>query len=44
MRDLAAELALVQSEGGLAPDVALASNTGNWRIAHAASPTAKVDP
>ena len=44
MRDLAAELALIQSEGGLASDVALTSNTGSWRIVHAASPTAKVPP
>ena len=44
VRDLAAELALIQTEGGLTPDFALASNTGTWRVAHAASPTAKVTP
>ena len=41
---LAAELALVQSEEGLAPDTLVNNNTGSWRVAHAASPTAKVTP
>ena len=40
----APELTLVQSEGGLTPDDSVTNNTESWRIAHAASPSAKVPP